>query len=339
MTVPVSILTGFLGSGKTTYLSKVLASPGSAGTLVMINEVGEISIDHLLVQVVDEEIVELSSGCLCCLLRGDLVQALRKALALRERSPASFQRIAIETSGLADPGPILYTMAADPFLERTIRVDTVATVVDAVAGENTLERFAEPSRQIAVADRLLLAKTDLAKPSRSLLRQLKALNDGAECFDLAAAKDPAAILFGSKWASAERGRRWIKCDEPRGGVSHSSGITVHSLLFSRPPTRFELAKMLGALAGSRGEDLLRVKGIVAFADMPDRPFVLNAVQHTLYEPEALDAWPNGDARSRVVIIGHEITMDEILDHFSCVGPSMAVTARGSARRSVGGKNA
>src|SRR4051794_30193735 len=194
--LPISLLTGFLGSGKTTFLGRALASPGMADTAVIINEFGAVGLDHLLIEAADQEVLELPNGCVCCAVRQDLADTLYGLLRRRARGDiAQFNRIALETSGLAEPSPILYTLSADAFLEASLRIDTVVTAVDAIAGLSTLDRFPEATAQAAGADRLLLTKTDLAAPPSDLLARLEALNPAARLVDGAGA-DPAAILFG-----------------------------------------------------------------------------------------------------------------------------------------------
>ncbi|MBO0712775.1 MAG: GTP-binding protein, partial [Acetobacteraceae bacterium] len=195
--LPISVLTGFLGSGKTTTLRRALSSQAMGETAVVVNEFGAVGLDHLLVEASPDEIVQLPGGCLCCAVRQDLVRTLLGLLARRaEGSLPRFRRIAVETSGLAEPAPILYTLAADQRLERMLRLDTVLTVVDNELGLGTLERYAEATAQVVVADRLLLSKTDLAPPSPALLEHLGALNPGAEIVDRQHAADPVSILFG-----------------------------------------------------------------------------------------------------------------------------------------------
>jgi G3E family GTPase len=194
--VPVTLLTGFLGSGKTTLLRRALTAPAFADTAVVINEIGEIAIDHYLVDFVEGAVVELPGGCLCCAVREDLAQTLRSLIERRDGGELRrFRRIVIETSGLADPAPILFTLGADPLLDQRLRLARVVTVVDAVTGAATLDRFSEAARQAAVADALVISKTDLAPLSEALAARLAALNPAAERISGAAALDPAAVLF------------------------------------------------------------------------------------------------------------------------------------------------
>jgi G3E family GTPase len=316
--LPISVLTGFLGSGKTTFLRRVLADPAMGDTAVVINEFGEIGLDHLLVAASPDDVVQLPNGCLCCAVRQDLVRTLYGLLARRASAElAPFRRVVVETSGLAEPAPILYTLAADPCLERTLCFDTVLTVVDAVAGAATLERYAEATAQAVVADRLLISKTDLAPAPEALLAGLAALNPSAEIVRASELAGPAAALFREAVAEPRRPVRRLWS-----AGAHSHGISTVAIELREEMTRLDFAKALGGLARERGEDLLRVKGIVGFADVPSRPAAIHAVQHTLYPPEWFADWPDADRRSRLVFITRDISSDEILSRFATGAPAM-----------------
>src|SRR5437762_7434762 len=195
-TLPVTLLTGFLGSGKTTLLRRALSAPSFSDTAVIINEIGAIPIDHFLVDFVEGSVLELPGGCLCCMVREDLAQSLRNLIERRDAGEIRrFRRIAIETSGLADPAPILFTLGADPMLDQRLRLGRVVTLIDAVEGVQTLDRFAEAARQAAVADALVVSKTDLAPFSSELAERLDMLNPGADRNLGAADIDPATVLF------------------------------------------------------------------------------------------------------------------------------------------------
>ena len=316
--LPISVLTGFLGSGKTTFLRRVLGDPEMRDTAIVINEFGAIGLDHLLVEASSDDVIQLGNGCLCCVVQQDLVRTLHGLLARRVAGTAPpFRRVAIETSGLAEPAPILYTLAADARLERTLRFDTVLTVVDAVAGEATLGRFAEATAQGVMADRLLLSKTDIAPASDRLVALLASLNPTAELIDGRAATEPASLLFrGAAAVPPARPRR------PWSSVTHSHGISTLALALRRKMDRLGFARALGGLARERGEDLLRVKGIVEFADRPGRPAVIHAVQHTLYPPDWLDLWPGGEDTSRLVFITRDIDAADILARFAAGHPEL-----------------
>lgn len=319
--LPVALLTGFLGSGKTSLLKRALAGAWTE-TAVLINELGEIGLDHYLVDTVDGPVLELPGGCLCCAIREDLATSLRQLLRRRDEGVVPrFRRIAIETTGLADPAPILFTLGADPLLEEKLRLDRVVATIDAVAGAATLERYAEAARQVAVADLLVLTKTDLAPLAAELAARLDALNPAAGR-GVAAAADAGALLFGA--VPATRPRR-----PPDLAGAHTHGVAAFAVVLTRACSRLDFARALGGLARDRGADLLRVKGLVGFSDRPDRPAFVQGAQHALYPPVWLDRWPDGDRRSRLQFIVHGIARDEILARFAGAGavPSDAAVAR------------
>jgi G3E family GTPase len=318
--LPTTVLTGFLGSGKTTLLRRVLASPDFADTAVVINEVGEISIDHYLVDFVDGNVVELPGGCLCCAVREDLAKTLRDLIDRRDAGTVRpFRRIVIETTGLADPAPILYTLGADAMLDQRLSLARVVTLVDTVNGAASLAHYPEAARQIAVADAIVVSKTDLAPLSAELDAQLVALNEDAERITGQDAA-PAEVLFG--------GQRHHRNPPPLAGdgaiphAAHSHDIDTFALTLGGDISPLDFAVALGGLARERGYDLLRVKGLVAFADRPDRPAVVQAAQHAMFAPEWLDDWPDADHRSRLVFVVHDIPRAEILAHFAFASPTL-----------------
>jgi G3E family GTPase len=333
--LPATVLTGFLGSGKTTLLRRALADPGFMDTAVVVNEVGAIAIDHYLVDFVEGGVLELPGGCLCCAVREDLARTLRDLIDRRDAgSVRPFRRIVIETSGLADPAPILYTLGADPMLDSCLTLGRVVTVVDAETGANTLARFAEAARQAALADTLVISKTDLAPVSRELETALAGLNPSAARVNGQEVGDPARVLFrhprvipgsspgrgpGASDGAVALGSRFRGNDQLI-EAAHSHGIDTFSLVLDGEITRLQFAKALGAIAAAWGSDLLRVKGIVAFADRGGQPAVVQAAQHTMFAPEWLDAWPDGDRRSRLVFIVHDVPRGEILARFAFAAP-------------------
>jgi len=315
--LPISVLTGFLGSGKTTFLGRLLTRPDMGDTAVVINEFGAVGLDHLLIEAADQEILELPNGCVCCAVRQDLAETLYNLLRRRARGEiARFSRIVLETSGLAEPSPILYTFSADAFLEHSLRVDSVVTAIDAVAGAATLARYPEAMAQAAGADRLLLTKTDLAAPSADFVTRLEELNPMAELIDSARA-DPVSILFGGTVTVLPRKQRFLA------EAVHAHGISAHVMTLRQPMTRLQFAMALGGLARDHGEDLLRVKGIVDFADRAGGPAAVHAVQHTMYPPRWLDRWPSADETSRLVFIVRNIAPALLLDHFASANPVFA----------------
>jgi len=315
--LPTTLLTGFLGSGKTTLLRRALVSPDFVDTAVIINEIGEIAIDHYLVDFVEGNVLELPGGCLCCAVREDLAGALRDLIERRDAGQSRpFRRIVIETSGLADPAPILYTLGADPMLDARLSLSRVVTVVDAVSGADTLARFAEATRQVAIADALVISKTDLAPLGPEIDSLLIAINPSAERIFGAAAQEPAAVLFAGA-------RRPLPELTPLSDhAEHSHGIDTFAVILEGALSRLDFARALGGLAQARGTDLLRVKGIVAFSDRPGRPAVVQAAQHAMFAPEWLDDWPDHDRRSRLVFVVHDIPRAEVLAHFDFAAPTV-----------------
>ncbi|WP_424812449.1 CobW family GTP-binding protein [Roseococcus sp. YIM B11640] len=310
--VPVMLLTGFLGAGKTTLLNSLLREPAMAETAVLINEFGEIGLDHLLVERLDEDAVLLAAGCLCCTIRGDLTRALRD---LAER-PQPIRRVVIETTGLADPAPILQTLMSDPWLLRQYRLDGVVTLVDAVHGMATLDAQQEALRQAAVADRLVLTKTDLAAPEAvaALRERLAALNPVAPMLtvdqaDAAALTDAGPFSADGKlpdigaWvAAAARHHHHHHHDVNR----HDARIRATCLRFEEPLPWEGLASYLEMMAMTQGQHVLRMKAILNLRGHPG-PVVMHGVQHSFHPPMPLPDWPEGDDRSsRIVFILRDI---------------------------------
>ena len=328
-TLPTTLLTGFLGSGKTTLLRRALVSPALADTAVIINEIGEIAIDHHLVDFVEGSVVELPGGCLCCAVREDLARTLRSLLDRRASGEIrAFGRIVVETTGLADPAPILYTLGADPMLDHCLHLAGVVTLVDAVTGAQTIDRFPEAARQAALADTIVLSKTDLMPFGPALGSRLDRLNDRARRILASEADDPGAVLFNAAGHAA----RPVLETEPV--AEHSHGIDAFAISLGGAISRLDFARALGGLAQERGNDLLRVKGIVRFSDRPERPAVVQAAQHAMFAPEWLDDWPvgwpedrpGGGCRSRLVFVVHEIPRAEILAHFAFADAALSHAA-------------
>jgi G3E family GTPase len=321
--IPLSVLTGFLGSGKTTFLSRVLAVPDLRDTAVIVSEFGAIALDHLLLEAAVDDVLELPNGCTCCAVRQGLADSfyrlLRSRQAIADRPP--FRRIALETSGLADPGPVLYTLSADAFLEASLRLDRVVTTVDAVIGSETLDRYPEAAAQSAVADLLLITKTDLSPAPDELVQRLASLNTTAPIVDAGDA-DANAMLFGGSPKALPRPRL-------SAAAVHAHGIYSLSVRLQRPMTRLGFAMALGGLARDHGEKLLRVKGLVEFADRPGGPAAIHAVQHTLYPPRWLERWPDADRVSRLVFVVRDLEPDEILRRFAAGEPACITSPAGA----------
>ena len=330
---PVTVLTGFLGSGKTTTLARLLKASEFAGTVAIINEFGAIGLDHLLIATSEERFALLDNGCVCCTVRDDLVETL---LRLVERAAAGelprFRRVVIETTGLADPAPILHALMAETRLAEAYRIDGVLTTVDAVNGLATLKVHPEAVKQAAVADRLLITKTDLVDGSAlgPLLSKLSALNPTATVIVSREGDAPATALVGAALESAG-GRDhevvdWFKraaraadrprfraeahdvaCSDPccagqRLGLRHSEEISTFSVVIDHPVAWGPFKQWLEYLALLKGEDLLRFKGLIQIAERPDTPIVVHGVQHVFHPPRELAAWPDDDRRTRLVFI-------------------------------------
>jgi G3E family GTPase len=309
--IPVVVLTGFLGSGKTTLLARLLQSPQFARTAVIINEFGEVGLDHDLIEASEESFVELQTGCLCCAVRGDLVLTLEDMLRRRDAGAVTpFERVVIETSGLADPAPILHALMSDAGLAQRLTLAGVVTTVDAVNALGTLARQPESVKQVAVADRLVLTKTDLAANAGEvevLIGHLAALNPSAAVLRAAfGAVDPERLFDG---ASSDL-RAWLEAgeaahapDHGHGAGAHDADITCFAILRDQPIRAVTLTLLLEILAEHCGGDLLRLKGLVNVAESPERPAVIHGVQHVFHPPAWLERWPSADHRSRLVFIG------------------------------------
>jgi G3E family GTPase len=341
--IPLSVLTGFLGAGKTSLLNRLLkATTGGKAdlvdTAVIINEFGEIGLDHLLVEHVDDGIVMLSTGCLCCTMRGDLIDALERLLRSLDNGRATFSRVVIETTGLADPAPVLHTLMMHPYLVMRYRLDGIVTVVDAVNGAATLDAHAEAVKQVAVADRLVLTKTDLmATPAGretlgALRARLRVLNPAAHVLDAAAGEADAVRLLNcglydpaikipdvNRWLAAEAYADPHRHDGHRHDPNrHDAHIRAFALATSQaiPAGAFEM--FLELVRSLHGPNLLRVKGVVKLAEHPDAPVVVHAVQHLMHPVVRLERWPDDDRSTRMVFIVRDIeprVITELFDAF------------------------
>jgi G3E family GTPase len=315
--IPVAVLTGFLGSGKTTLLGRLLKSPAFSRTAVIINEFGEVGLDHDLIETSEESFVELQTGCLCCTIRGDLARTLADILARRDRGEVTpFERVVIETSGLADPAPILHALMSDAGLSQRLALAGVVTTVDAVNGLATLARQPESVKQVAVADRLVLTKTDLVGGGTGpLVARLAALNPSAELVQASFGEVDPERLF-DVGAGAASGRpfnvpAWLGPDPPPAhdhdhARGHAEDISCFAIVREAPIRAVALTLLLEALAEHAGSDLLRLKGLVNIAESPDRPAVIHGVQHVFHPPTWLDRWPSADHRTRLVFISRGI---------------------------------
>jgi G3E family GTPase len=303
------ILTGFLGSGKTTLLAHLLRQPEFSRTAVIINEFGEIGLDHELVEASEESVIELQTGCLCCKIRNDLATTLHELLRRRdEGSITAFTRVAIETSGLADPAPILQTLMTDATVAGRIVLAGVLTTVDAVNGIDTLEGEEISVKQVALADRLILTKTDLAGPTQlPLVRRLQALNPAAPMlFAQRGQIDPACLFAGRLYDPLAKFRdvhSWLGAQTVASGQPHQRhDVETYAIVRRNPIRAMTLTLFLETLCEHCGRDLLRLKGIVNILESPDRPAVIHGVQHVFHPPSWLARWPSDDCHSRIVFI-------------------------------------
>tara|TARA_R110002167_G_scaffold60368_17_gene170611 strand:- start:200 stop:1243 length:1044 start_codon:yes stop_codon:yes gene_type:complete len=318
--IPLNIVTGFLGSGKTTLLQRLLRSPRLQRTAVLVNEFGEVGLDHRLLQSVTESTLLLDNGCICCAIRGDLQEALRGLLSQRTRGEVpDFDRIVVETSGLADPVPIAYTVMAEPVLQHHLRLGAIVTTVDAVNGVAQLRDYPEAVKQVAVADRLIVTKTDLAGPADvdALHAGLRRLNRSAPILDATTESEAADSLLTDDIYDAEGKAREIA--HWRDGAGHDGDALVHehaddvhsfALTFDAPMDWTAFGIWLSMLLNRHGEHVLRVKGLLS-VDGLSTPVLINGVQHIVHPPSHLEAWPDGDHRSRLIFIVRGLEQERI----------------------------
>jgi len=321
--IPVNVVTGFLGSGKTTLLQRLLHSPSLQDTAVLVNEFGEVGLDHHLLQSVTESTLLMDNGCLCCAIRGDLQGALTELFDQRERGDIpAFKRVVIETSGLADPVPIAYTVLAEPILQHHFRLGNVITTIDAINGAGQLGEFEESVKQVGVADRLVLTKSDMAAPDdvARLREELQRLNVSAPIFD--AAHDdlsPARLIVEDLYDLKGKMREveyWREQDDHEGhdhaehDHGHTTGVTSFALQFEGALDWTAFGIWMTMLLNRHGDRVLRIKGMLNVAGQPT-PVLINGVQHVVHPPLHLEAWPDDDHRSRLVFIVRDISRAKI----------------------------
>lgn len=357
--LPVNVLTGFLGSGKTTLLSRLLSSPAFAQTAVLINEFGEIGLDHHLIEQVDEGVLLLQSGCICCTIRSDLRDAMRDLHSRRARGQIPpFKRLVIETTGLADPVPIVSTLLSEPVIRSHFRLGNIICTVDAVNGAGQLDRQPESVKQAAIADRLIVTKVDLAERGAiaALRARLRRLNPTAVLEETDNEAVDAELLLAQDLhdpeARAAEVARWLETDaavspgadhhdhnhdhnhdhdHDHGGPHHhahpvdvnrhDADISAFALTFDGPLDWTAFGIWLSMLLQAHGEDVLRVKGLLNVVDVPT-PVVLHAVQHLIHPPVHLPRWPDADRRSRLVFITRKLsraTVERSLGAFNRLG--------------------
>lgn len=337
--IAVSVLTGFLGAGKTTILNRLLKEPDMADTAVIINEFGDVAIDHLLVEQASDGVIQLADGCLCCTVRGELVDTLADLVdRLQTGRIGKLRRVIIETTGLADPVPVLQSLMAHPALVDAYRLDGVVTLVDAVHGAATLDAHSEAVKQVAVADRLIISKEDISDPAaiNALRERLTHLNPAAAICSSTVANLAQVLtgcgLYNPSTKTADV-KRWLgeeahhhhdhhghnhhdhaHHDHPH----HDSRISTLSLRFDKALPFSALETFLDLLRNVHGEQLLRLKGIVEIAERPERPLVLHAVQKTFHPPAWLPEWPDTTRGTRLVIIGFDLREDHVRRLFAAV---------------------
>ncbi|MGE0417881.1 MAG: GTP-binding protein [Acetobacteraceae bacterium] len=306
--IPVSIVTGFLGSGKTTLIARLLRDPAFGRTAIIVNEFGEVGLDHDLIASSNETFTTLTTGCLCCAVRSDLVETLLELAARRSAGSAAYDRVLVETSGLADPAPILHALMTDAAVMVDHVIDTVATVTDPLFGEATLDRHPEARRQAALADLLIISKTDISPAADTLIGRLDALNPTARRTTSHAVTPAMLFAGGDATMRADRMTRLPdrRPTAPFAAARHTDDIMTFTLLRDRPLPALALTLLLQALAEHCGPRLLRVKGLLAIEEMPGRPALVHGVQHVFAPPDFLPAWPTEDRTSRLVFIARGV---------------------------------
>ena len=328
--IPVVLLTGFLGSGKTTLLNVILRDPSMAGAAVLINEVGAVGLDHLLVEQVTEDITLLESGCLCCTVRGDLSRSLRDLFMRRlRREIGALDKVVIETTGLADPAPVIHTLLRDFFLAERFRLEGVVATVDVRHVHWQLGQHPEAVKQVAMADRIVLTKCDLADSLQiaEAEERVQTLNPGAEIWQSEPGQLPPGLLEGmslyapegkspdvDRWLGEAAIREKQRLNARQGVFGraaaapaplHDETIVTHVLYFTQAFAWGDFSRALDTLQSVVGERILRIKGLLAVQG-EDSPRVIHAVQHERYPDSSLPAWPDEDHRSRLVFIVNDL---------------------------------
>ena len=319
--IPINVITGFLGSGKTTLLARLLKAPSLEDTAVLINEFGEVGLDHHLIEHAQESTLLLDNGCLCCAIRGDLKGALRDLFSQRERGEIpQFRRVVIETSGLADPTPIAYTILAEPVLQHHFRLGNIVTVVDAINGATQLKRHPESVKQAAIADRLVLTKSDAVEEGAlpALETALRRINAAALLLDLDREPlEPDALLMQDLYLSEGKEREidgWLsgfaQASSTEASHDHSDGVSSFCLWFDGALDWTAFGIWMTMLLNHHGDRVLRIKGMLNVAGVAD-PVLVNGVQHVVHPPTHMNGWPDADRRSRLVFIVQNMAQNDI----------------------------
>lgn len=330
--IPVTLLTGFLGSGKSTLLSQILTDPAFADSAVIINEFGEIGLDDFLVVHTDEQIVEMTTGCLCCTVRGDITQTLLDLFQKQQSGEIKeFKRVIVETTGLADPAPVIHTLMTDPRLMKRFMLGGVITTLDTSNALSTLDMQEECVKQVALSDRIVLTKTDLNIDEAALYDlqvRVKTLNPAAviqdkntgtfnldKLFDTTLYNRHSNTYDLNKWLGDEAIHNHHGHDHHHDVNRHGDNIQAFSLIIDEPVSSSAFVLAMQMLISSQGKDLLRIKGIVSLKENPDNPIVLHGVQHVFHEPMELETWPCDDRRTRLVFITRAISKQTIETYF------------------------
>jgi G3E family GTPase len=307
---PITVITGFLGSGKTTVLAKALKSQEMKNTAVFVNEFGKVGLDHHLLETVEENTILLGGGCVCCSTREDLVKGLSELLNNRDKQNGNtFDRVVIETTGLADPSPIAFTILTHPLLQHHFYIENVIVTVDAANGQMHLDKQLESTKQVAIADKIVITKMDIATNDQlvTLEKRIGAINPTAEIITSQNGElDPNYLLNPVEFTRAQH-----PPDQISGSDNHVKATRSISISFDKPLDWTTFGLWLSMLLHARGEKILRVKGMLNVGE--SGPIVLNGVQHIIHPPEHLSKWPSEDKRSRIVFIMQSIKPEEILD--------------------------
>ncbi|MDV7340671.1 GTP-binding protein [Terasakiella sp. A23] len=334
MKTPITILTGFLGSGKSSLLSQILKDPAFSNSAVIVNEFGEIGLDDFLVTHAEEQVMEMTTGCLCCTIRGDIADTLFELWTKRKTGELpNFDRIIIETTGLADPAPVIQTMMTEPRIFARFGLSGVITTVDATNSLSTMEFQKESVKQIAVADRLVITKTDLEIENTALAdlqSQIITLNPTADVmvknapdFDLEKLFDTKLFDKTSKTADAQKWLNFEKLphdhhhhhDHAHDINKHGDHIETFSLIIEDPVPGQSFIAAIQSLVTAHGQNLLRIKGIVNLQDRPHKPYILHGVQHIFHEPFELSNWPTEDKRTKLVFITRHLQREMVEKYF------------------------